>query len=284
MVIVKVILICLLNVLFNKQIQSYQFSGDATSYGDPNGGNFDIGGFCGFKEDSFMSTSYESKFKVALNAEQWNNSFNCGRCVSIKYQDNTQITALISNKCPECKYGDLDLFGEAYGKIIKKSSGREKIQWDFINCPSEYINGNIKLRVDNINYYWLSINPTNFACGISKMEILFDSEWIEMDRNDDDTNKKNKMNGLFFIYHDFVKTPFQLRLTSMYNDIILSPKYDNIENILLTNQQFKCDGKNIQPECDLPMPIMTPISTSEPTNQSIINADEYILVSQCKCK
>ena len=268
MVKVKVIIICLLNSIFYKQIQSYQFSGDATAFGGSN-----EGGFCGFKQKSF---NYDSKIQVALNSKQWNNSLNCGRCVSISYQNTPPITALISNKCPECKYGDLDLFEEAYSLIIKKSPGREKIKWDFINCPSDFVVGNIKLRIDHINQYWLSINPENFACGIVKMEILFDTKWIEMDRNDDDTNKKNKMNGLFFIYHNFVKTPFQLKLASMYNDIIITPKYDKIENILLTNKQFKCDKignlQTLEPNCNLPMPEIqspSPIIKPLPTSQCI---------------
>ena len=238
-------LIIILNIIFYNQIQA--FFGDATSFG----GSI-TGGFCGFKEKSF---NYESKMQVALNSEQWgNNSLNCGRCVSIQYKDNEPILALISDKCPECKYGDLDLFIEAYHKIINPiSEGREKINWEFVNCPNEFVTENIKLRIDNINPYWLSIIPESFICGIIKMEILFDNEWIEMDRNDDDAgaDKQNKMNGLYFIYHNFVKLPFQLKLTSMYNDIIISPKYYKIENILFTNQQFKCMQNSNQQNCKL---------------------------------
>ncbi len=277
---VKVIFICLLNALFNRQIQS--FSGDATSYGGS------IGGFCGFKE--------VSKMHVALNSEQWGNqSLNCGRCVSISYKDSPSVIAMVTDKCPECRYGDLDLYTDLYDKIIKKPYGREKIKWDFANCPNSVVSDNIKLRIDNINQYWLSISPISMKCGIIKMEILFDTEWIEMDRNDDDeqrsaldypsgksTNKKNKMNGLFFIYHNFVQIPFQLKLTSMYNDIIITPKYNKIENILFTYQQFKCihneyneqnnhnNQTNHEPDCNIPMPVIQQTLVEKP--------------SQCICK
>jgi hypothetical protein len=92
---------------------------------------------------------------------------------------------------------------------------------------------------------------------MSKIEISFGNEWIEMDRNDDFTNKKNKMNGLYFIYHNAIKPPFQLKLTSIYNDIIITTKYDKIENILYTNQQFKCNQmqNNNEPDCNLTMQI-----------------------------
>jgi hypothetical protein len=256
---VKAILVCLLNALCYKQIQSYQFSGDATAYGGS------IGGFCGFKDVSPMH--------VALNAQNWNNSLDCGRCVSISYKDSPPVTAMITDICLECKSGDLDLYTDLYIGLIKQSPGREKIKWDFVNCPNSIIEEHIKLSIHSINYYWLAITPINLKCGMAKMEIMFDSEWIEMDRNDDNTNKKNKMNGLYFIYHNFVKTPFQLRLTSMAGDIITTPKYDKLEDILITNQQFKCDGQN-EPDCSLPM------ATEQLTTQ-IPKVDE---TPQCVCK
>lgn len=260
---IKVILVCLLNALCYKQIHSYQYNGDATSYG----GN--IGGFCGFKDVSPMH--------VALNAQQWNNSLDCGRCVSILYKDSDPVTAMITDICPECKYGDLDLYTDLYSGLIKQSPGREKIKWDFINCPNNMIEENIKLKIHSINYYWLSITPVSMKCGVVKMEIMFDNAWIEMDRNDDKTNKKNKMNGLYFIYHNFVKTPFQLRLTSISGDIITTPKYNKIEDILITNQQFKCNNQN-ELDCSLPM-ATTQQPTQQPTQQS---KDEKI--PQCICK
>ena len=256
---IKIILVCLLNALYYKQIQSYQFSGDATGYG----GN--SGGFCGFKE--------VPKFHVALNAQQWNNSLDCGRCVSISYKDSNPITAIITDICPECKSGDLDMYTDLYSTLIKQFPGREKIKWDFVNCPNTMIEENIKLSIHSINYYWLAITPIEMKCGMSKMEISFDNEWIEMDRNDDNTGKKNKMNGLYFIYHNFVKTPFQLRLTSMAGDVITTPKYNKIEDVLITNQQFKCDGQN-EPDCSFPM--ATPQPTTQPTKIEEI--------PQCVCK
>lgn len=226
MIKINILIITFLNILC-KETQAYKYYGDATAYGGIDGG------FCGFKKVSNMH--------VALNSENWGNSLNCGRCVSISYENQDPVIAMITDKCPECKYGDLDLYEEVYKLTIKKSPGREKIKWDFVNCPSSFISENIKLGIDHINYYWLSIRPESFICGIKKMEILFDSEWIEMDRNDDAIYKKNNMNGLYFIYSNFIKTPFQLKLTSIYDDVIITSKYDKIENILLTNQQFKCN-------------------------------------------
>lgn len=202
----------------------FSFSGDATTYG----GSYS--GFCGFKEKSFL---YSNKMQVALNSVQWNNSLNCGRCVNIKYENNPPVKAIISDKCPECKYGDLDLFLEAYSTIIKKPPGREKIQWNFISCD-EFVDKNIRFRIDHINQYWLSLNPENFLCGISNIEISFNNQWIDLDRTD------NIMNGLYFNYNGFVQIPFKLRITSINNEKFITQNYNKIEHILSTNFQFYC--------------------------------------------
>lgn len=226
----NIIFLCFI-ILINKSYQCnlstniYQFNGDATAYG---GGN--NWGYCGFKERSFL---YSNKLEVALNSVQWNNSLNCGRCINIKYNNNPPIKALISDKCPECKYGDLDLFLESYKTIINKPPGRENIQWNFVSCD-EFINGNIRFRIDYINYYWLSLNPENFLCGIANIEISFGNNWIQLDRND------NYMSGLYFNYNGYVNTPFQLKITSINHEILITQKYYQIDNILQTNFQFKC--------------------------------------------
>jgi len=221
----------------------YMYHGDATAFGGTNNG-----GMCGFKESSFSTSNYINKIEVALNYQQWNNSLNCGRCVEIKY-NNTTINALISNQCPECKYGDLDLFEESYSKLIKELPGRKKIEWNYIPCY-DFVTGNINLRVDHVNRYWLSINPENFLCGIHSIEILFlnipnsqqlapagvsePSEWIQLERND------QIMNGLYFNYNGFVHVPFQLRITSINNEQKITQPYNDITNNLETNFQFKC--------------------------------------------
>ena len=228
----KILVLCLLNFIqisnqCNLPIQNNinKFYGDATAYGGSN-----IGGYCGFKEKSFL---YSNKLQVALNSVQWNNSLNCGRCVNIRYNNNPPIKAVISDKCTECKYGDLDLFLEAYSKIINKDPGREKIQWNFVSCE-EFVNGNIKFRIDYINQYWLSINPENFLCGIANIEISFGNNWITLDRND------NSMNGLYFNYNGYVNLPFQLKITSINHETLITQKYYKIDHILSTNFQFKC--------------------------------------------
>jgi len=246
--------ILLLFLTFNNINFSYQqtFTGDATAFGGSN-----TGGACGFNSNSF---NYNGNMEVAINAPQWINSLNCGRCVNIKYQNQNSITAIITDKCPECKSGDLDMFTETYQAIIKSSPSRVPISWEFIDCPQPFVDGNIKLRINEINYYWLSINPNNFKCGIKNIEISFNNNWISMTRDD------STMVGLYFNYNSLITPPFKFRLTSVYGEQIISPSYSSIQNELLINQQFQCNSNQNINQASIPnqTPISIPNQTPRP--------------------
>ena len=215
----------ILILIITKLCTSQNFTGTVTAFGGSN-----VGGACGFKQKSF---NYDNMMEVAINSEQWDNSYNCGRCVSISYKNENKI-AVITDKCPECKYGDLDLFLQMYSEIIHLPPSREKISWDFIDCPKELLYEYINLRIDFINQHWLSINPEDFKCGIKKMEILLNNNWILLERDD------AKMTGLYFTYNSYISMPFQIRITSIYGEILTSGIYDKIENNLPLYKQFSC--------------------------------------------
>lgn len=77
-------------------------------------------------------------FIAALNVEQFN-SFGyqsngnpvCGRKAQIEYQGK-KIEITITDKCPGCAYGDLDLSPAAFNALADPSEGRVKASWQFI--------------------------------------------------------------------------------------------------------------------------------------------------------
>jgi expansin (peptidoglycan-binding protein) len=97
-----------------------EFTGEATYY-DANGT-----GACGFPaSDDFMV--------AAINDEQYSKA-NCGKCVSVTGPNGT-VVVRITDKCPGCDFGDLDLSMTAFGKVAKLSAGRIPIKWHFVTCP-----------------------------------------------------------------------------------------------------------------------------------------------------
>lgn len=226
------------------QLSEPSFSGDFTTYG-----GVVEGGSCSFKKGIPMNKDYG----VAMNSVQYDNSLSCGSCVSMTYNGNTIIGTVV-DICPECKYGDLDLFTLAYKDLLKRDPGRFKGEWEYINCP---VSGNIKLTIDEVNYYWLNIRPENFKCGISKLFINLNNNWIEMTRDD------KRMMGLNFIYNGFISGDIKFRIVNKYNEIRESNTINKLSNIIEV-EQFNCQDYNI--------PVATPPNTM-PFNEIIISPD-----------
>ena len=219
--------------------QNTIFNGDATTYG----GSV-YGGSCGFKKiwsNPQQNSIIQFNYGLAINSKQYNNSLSCGQCINIQYNNHnkqtTSINTIVTDICPECKFGDLDLFTETYKTLINEDPGRTPITWSFIECPENIVSNNLQLRIDEINYYWLSIQPENFKCGISNIFIFQHNQWIEMNRDD------SKMVGLFFIYNKKIEIPFKFKIINIYFEEIITDLYYEIKNLFILNNQFLCNKK-----------------------------------------
>jgi hypothetical protein len=214
-------------------VVSAQYSGDMTSYGASEENQF-----CGFKS---LSWNYNNLMTAAINMPMIDNSLTCGMCATIKYKDKKE-TVIIDNLCPECKYGDLDLSNQAWQKITGNSNyGREKMTWEFSNCDNflRLEEKGLILKPHHINYWWLSITPSNMKCGINNMFIKIknnnkESDWVQMKRNN------NIMNGLYFIYHNHVNGEFRFKILSKFDEVMETEWYSEIKEIFYIKKQFEC--------------------------------------------
>jgi hypothetical protein len=68
-----------------------------------------------------------------MNAPQYADGGVCGMCISGCFNDGSEkcFKAIVDNKCPECKSGDLDM-GES-------GDGRWPLSWSFIPCPESAV-------------------------------------------------------------------------------------------------------------------------------------------------
>lgn len=98
---------------------------------------------------------------AAINAPQWQNSENCGKCIELS-NGSKKIQVQIVDSCPECAYGDIDLSEQAFVKLAKKSQGRVKnITWKFLDkCPDSILEGSKKPKLsfkDGSTEYWVGL-------------------------------------------------------------------------------------------------------------------------------
>jgi expansin (peptidoglycan-binding protein) len=124
--------------------------GDLTYYGGAG-----KGGAC---TSTYVPTGFKT---VALNAPQYGDGEHCGSCVSACFTANGKKTcfeAIIDNKCPECKSGDLDM-GE-------NGDGRWPLSWSFMPCPSS---GGLKSETQGSNDSYGKVKVTGGPSAISDM-------------------------------------------------------------------------------------------------------------------
>ena len=87
----------------------------------------------------------ENELSVAMNSPQYGNvgqkSEYCGKSVCVCGNDPEQpdkkcVTAVVSNACPECKQGDLDMNGGTWNAVWPShpDGSRFKISWSFGSC------------------------------------------------------------------------------------------------------------------------------------------------------
>jgi hypothetical protein len=107
--------------------QYTKYVGEATYYGAGNDGR----GACG---GNGFSTGPGGLMTVALNAPQYGNGENCGKCIEGTASGEgaggnpipSRFYAAINNLCPECRHGDID--------FAVNGDGRWKVEWQVVPC------------------------------------------------------------------------------------------------------------------------------------------------------
>jgi expansin (peptidoglycan-binding protein) len=70
-----------------------------------------------------------------MNAVDYATSSTCDACVSVlNPETQKQVTVKITNVCPECPQGNIDLSDDAFDAIRGDNPGVAPIQWNYVPC------------------------------------------------------------------------------------------------------------------------------------------------------
>jgi len=145
-------------------------SGEGTYYGATGEGA------CSFEAST-------DRMVAAMNHTDYAGSAACGEYVTVTGPNGT-ITVRITDVCPECAAGDIDLSAEAFAKIADPVAGRVPITWQLVAAD---LSGPVQYRYkEGSTRYWTAIQVRNHRLPIAKLEILPNgsSSWIEVQRTD----------------------------------------------------------------------------------------------------
>nr|BAK20041.1 hypothetical protein [Gracilariopsis andersonii] len=135
------------------------FFGDGTYYGYTTRGN------CAIR--SPLPGMYSGMVPVAINNAQYEESKSCGACLLVTgYGQGSganpvvgTFKAYVHDRCPECKYGDIDL--------SKSGDGRWKVQWRFIPCPGEWV----FFLFEGSNRFYLKLQPRGLKTPVTYFSV-----------------------------------------------------------------------------------------------------------------
>ncbi|KAL5332051.1 hypothetical protein ACEPPN_001594 [Leptodophora sp. 'Broadleaf-Isolate-01'] len=178
-------------------------SGEATFYG----GNV-AGGMCSFSTFTLPA----GIFGTALSDSNWDNSANCGTCVSVTGPNGNAVTAMVVDQCPGCGSNHLDLFPDAFAALADPSKGIIPITWHYVDCPITS-----PLAVHNkegVSAYWFSMQVVNANKEVTSLEVSTDggSTWKSTTR---------QQYNFFENSSGFGTTVVDVKVTSVDGDVVI---------------------------------------------------------------
>jgi expansin (peptidoglycan-binding protein) len=145
------------------------YRGVATFYGADGGGN------CMFDPSANLMVA-------AMNHADYEGSKACGAYVLVRAANGATVTVRITDQCPECAVGQLDLSAQAFAKLAAPSAGRIAITWKLLS-PTTSTSIAVRYKTGS-SRYWCAIQVINHRNPLAQLEIRSGNTWRQLSRSD----------------------------------------------------------------------------------------------------
>jgi expansin len=108
----------------------------------------------------------------AMNLTDYDSSAICGECVRVN-GTSSSIVIRITDLCPECPKGNIDLSPHAFSLLADTTLGNIPISWKMVECP--YSTPIVYHFKDGSNQWWTAVQIRNHRYPIMKFEYLTSS-------------------------------------------------------------------------------------------------------------
>ncbi|MFF5228903.1 expansin EXLX1 family cellulose-binding protein [Dactylosporangium sp. NPDC000521] len=144
-------------------------SGQATFYAADGGGN------CSFDQ-------VPNPLVVALGDAEYAAGAACGGYLDVKGPKGT-VRVKVTDRCPECAAGHLDLSRQAFAKIGDPVAGVIKVTYSRVTSPP--VPGPMTVRVkEGSSRYWLALRLDNTGNPLSAVELQSGGGWKALSHTD----------------------------------------------------------------------------------------------------
>ncbi len=145
----------------------------------------------------------------AMNAPEFNNAAVCGEYVHVKGPKG-EVTVRITDLCPGCTAGWLDLSQQAFAQIADPQQGRVSITWQVV---SPALSGPIAYHFkDGSSQWWTAVQIRNHRNPVAKFEYKNSSgQWVNVPRTSYN----------YFVQSSGMGTgPYSFRVTDSYGNVL----------------------------------------------------------------
>ncbi|SQD95697.1 MULTISPECIES: expansin EXLX1 family cellulose-binding protein [unclassified Parafrankia] len=190
-------------------------TGPATHYGADGGGN------CMFDRltDPAMPV-------VAMNELDYETARACGAYIEVTGPGGTTVVK-VTDRCPECGPGHLDLSQQAFARIAGGVPGLVDVTWRLVS-PADI--GSVQFRVkEGSSAYWLAIQVRNHRNPVVSLEVRVNGAWTALPR---------EMWNYFVAPQGLGPGPFTVRITDVYGEQLVETVNLAPASVQTTGSQF----------------------------------------------
>ncbi len=142
--------------------------GEATYYRATGTGN------CSFEAS-------DARLVAALNSQDYASAALCGAHLAVVGPAG-KVTVRVTDRCPGCKPGGLDLSREAFARIAPTAAGRVAVTWQIVAAP---VTGPVAYHyMVGSSRYWTAVQLRNHRWPIAALEIMptGSNAWMRLER------------------------------------------------------------------------------------------------------
>jgi expansin (peptidoglycan-binding protein) len=143
---------------------------------------------------------------AAMNHTDYETAKACGAYIRVGAADGASVTVQITNECPECAPGQLDLSRQAFAKLDALSAGRIPITWSLLS-PATSDTVSIRYKTGS-SRNWCGIQALGHRNPLARLEVSAGGGWRELTRTAYN----------YFLSEDGTGCGGSLRLTDIYGE------------------------------------------------------------------
>ncbi|MET1073433.1 MAG: expansin EXLX1 family cellulose-binding protein [Umezawaea sp.] len=119
---------------------------------------------------------------AAMNRSDYENSQACGAHLLVRTAGGATVTVRITNLCPECRAGQLDLSAEAFALLAAPNAGEIPVTWTLVSPP---VSKDVSLRYKSgSSRYWCGIQVIDHRNPVVLLEVESGGRWVPLARTE----------------------------------------------------------------------------------------------------